>query len=192
MSIFWRMRASLSLSPMACIGRLLWRTAGALPDSWAGLFSPPAGLHLGVLARRLPRVGRTEYDVLEPIRPRLEASPHAGSHANRVEQLHVTDVVVHLHPAAAAHHDVDLLLRLVGMAEREAEVRREPLVAQAGLLELEALPREAGLEVRRSPEPLRGVRDVLFEVRDRVAGHAPSLVRPPIALTLDVVARRVA
>jgi hypothetical protein len=78
--------------------------------------------------------------------------------------LEVEHLVVELYAAAAADDDVDLLLLGVGVAERNAEVRREPEVGQTRLLESERLAGEAGFEVRCETELRCLVLDVL-EVR---------------------------
>jgi hypothetical protein len=92
-----------------------------------------------------------------------------GRDPDRVPGAQLDDVVVELHPHAAADDDVDLLLRAVAVAERLAEAGRHAEVRQAGLLELERLAGEAGLEVRRQPGARREVLDLL-EVDDRVRG----------------------
>src|SRR5437764_978778 len=138
MSIFWRMRASRSLSPIACTAAYSGERKATRPVASA----PPAGLHFSVLARRLPGVGRPEHDVLEPLAPRLVASPRAGRDAHRVPLRELDDLVVELHPAAPAQDHVDLLLPPVRVAVREAIAGRDALVTQAGLLELERLGRQ--------------------------------------------------
>ena len=60
-----------------------------------------------------------------PGRPRSHATSPADAH--RVPPLEVDDLVVELYPAAAAHHDVHLFLRLVRVAVGEAETGRRAL-----------------------------------------------------------------
>src|SRR5205809_7136167 len=69
-------------------------------------------------------------------------------------------------PAPAQDH-VHLLLLLVRVAVRKAIAGRDALVAQAGLLELERLGRQAELQVRRAVEPGSEVLQVLLEVPQR-------------------------
>src|SRR4051794_10172229 len=175
MSIFWRMRASLSLSPMACTAAYSGERRARRPARSA----PPAGLHLDVLAHSLAEIGGAEGDDLEALRAALVASPCTGRDAHHVPLLELDDLVVDLHTPAPAHDHVHLLLLLVRVAEREAVAGRGALVAQSGLLELERLPREAGLHIRCAPEPGRGVLDVLLEVPARVGHGRSSTTRNP-------------
>src|SRR5207247_7774088 len=85
----------------------------------------------------------------------------------RVPLLELDDLVVKLHPPAPAQDHVHLLLLLVGVAVRKAIAGRDALVAQAGLLELERLGRQAELQVRRAVEPGPEVLQVLLEVPER-------------------------
>src|SRR5205807_10442009 len=87
--------------------------------------------------------------------------------AHRVPLLELDDLVVELHPPAAAQDDVHLLLPLVRMAVRKAIAGRDALVAQAGLLQLERLGRQAELKVRGAVEPGSEVLQVLLEVPER-------------------------
>ena len=72
---------------------------------------------------------------------------------------------------AALDEDVDLLLLLVLVPERQPEARRDPEVADAGVLHLE---RDAGhpeLEIGREPEVRGLVVHVVLQVEMRVIGH---------------------
>src|SRR4051812_7720759 len=140
----------------------------------AARVSPPVARALDVLARRVAEVGRADDEDLEALRPGLVAAPRTGRDAHRVPLLELDDLVVELHPPAAAHDDVDLLLLVVRMAVREAVAGRDALVAQAGLLELERLGRQPELEVRRTVEPGADVLQVLLEVPVR-EGHGAIL-----------------
>src|SRR5207247_8574371 len=85
----------------------------------------------------------------------------------RVPLLELDDLVVKLHPPAPAQDHVHLLLRLVRVAVRKAIAGRDALVAQAGLLELERLGRQAELQVRRAVEPGPEVLQGPLEVPER-------------------------
>src|SRR3954447_19920238 len=132
-----------------------------------GLLSPPVALALDVFARSLAEIGRADHDDLEPLRPGLVATPRTGRDAHRVPLLELDDFVVELHPPAPAQDHVHLLLLPVRVAVRKAIVGRDALVAQAGLLELEPLGRQAELKVRRAVEFGPDVLQVLLEVPER-------------------------
>src|SRR5260370_37313589 len=131
------------------------------------LATPPVALALDVFARSLAEIGRADDDDLEALRPGLVASPRTGRDAHRVPLLELDDLVVELHPPAPAEDDVHLLLPLVRMAVRKAIAARDALVAQAGLLQLERLGRQAELKVRGAVEPGSEVLQVLLEVPER-------------------------
>src|SRR3954462_15815677 len=131
------------------------------------LVSPPPALALDVLARSLAEIGRADDDDLEALRPGLVASPRTGRDAHRVPLLKLDDLVVELHPPAPAHDHVHLLLLLVRVAVRKAIAGRDTLVAQAGLLELERLGRQAELQVGCAVEPGPDVLQVLLQVSER-------------------------
>src|SRR5918996_3217761 len=135
--------------------------------TYLALVSPPVALAIDVFARSLAEIGRADDEDLEALRPGLVASPHTGRDAHRVPLLELDDLVVDLHPPASAQDDVHLLLLLVRVAVRKAIAGRDPLVAQAGLLELEPLGRQAKLQVRRAVEPGPDVLQVLLEVPER-------------------------
>src|SRR5687767_8099167 len=138
-----------------------------MPPVASALVSPPVALALDVFAGSLAEIGRADDDDLEALRPGLVASPRAGRDAHRVPRLELDDLVVELHPPAPAQDHVHLLLRLVRVAVRKAIAGRDPLVAQAGALELERSRRQAELEVRRAVEPGSDVLHVLLEVPER-------------------------
>src|SRR5437764_15162643 len=123
---------------------------GDCRSSDRALVSPPVALTLHVFARILTEIGRADHDDLEPLRPGLVASPRTGRDADRVPLLELDDLVVELHPSAPAQDHVHLLLLLVRVAVRKAIPGRDALVAQAGLLDLERLGRQAELKVRRA------------------------------------------
>src|SRR5919106_4931952 len=131
------------------------------------LVSPPVALALDVFARSLAEIGRADDDDLQALRPGLVASPCTGRDAHRVPLLELDDLVVELHAPAPAHDHVYLLLLLVRVAVRKAIAGRDALVAQAGLLELERLGRQAELQVRRAVEVGPDVLQVLLEVPER-------------------------
>src|SRR5438128_5163612 len=134
---------------------------------YLALVSPPVALALSAFARSLARVGRADDEDLEALRSGLVASPRTGRDAHRVPLLEFDDLVVELHPPAPARDHVDLLLLLVRVAVRKAIAGRDALVAQARLLELERLGRQAELQVRRAVEPGPEVLQVLLEVPKR-------------------------
>src|SRR5512135_2133176 len=131
------------------------------------LVSPPVTLAIDVVARSLAEMGRADDEDLQALRASLVASPCAGRDAHRVPLLELDDLVVELHPPAPANDHVHLLLLLVRVAVRKAIARRNPLVAQAGLLEFERLGRQAELQVRRTVEVGPDVLWVLLEVPER-------------------------
>src|SRR6266513_2786673 len=135
--------------------------------TYPALVSPPVAPALDVFARSLAEVGRADDEDLEAPRPGLVASPRTGRGAHRVPLLELDDLVVELHPPAPAQDHVHLLRLLVRVAVRQAIAGRDALVAQAGLLELERLGRQAELQVRRAVEPGPEVLQVLLEVPER-------------------------
>ena len=62
------------------------------------------------------------------------------------------DLVLHLDPAGALHHDVDLLLAGVLVPERDTHVRCEPEEAEPQILPLQGPAREPRLKAVRHPE----------------------------------------
>src|SRR3954452_12750325 len=136
-------------------------------DTYLALVSPPVALALDVFAPSLAETGRADDDDLEALRPGLVATPRTGRNAHRIPLLELDDLVVELHPAAPAQDHVHLLLLAVRVAVRKAIAGRDPLVAQAGLLELEPVGRQAELQVRRAVEPGPDVLQVLLEVPER-------------------------
>src|SRR5918998_5805446 len=110
--------------------------------TYLALVSPPVAPALDVFARRLAEIGRADDDDLEALRPGLVAPPRTGRDAHRVPFLDLDDLVVELHPPAPAQDHVDLLLRLVRVAVREAIAGRDAQGAQAGSLELERVGRQ--------------------------------------------------
>src|SRR5881397_2297732 len=121
--------------------------------TYLALVSPPVALALDVFTRSLAEIGSADDDDIEALRSGLVASPRTGRDAHRVPLLELDDLVVELHPPTPAQDHVHLLLRLVRVAVRKAITGRDALVAQAGLLELERLGRQAELQVRRAVEP---------------------------------------
>src|SRR5205809_1307461 len=135
--------------------------------TYLALVSPPVALALDVFTRILAEIGRADDEDLETLRPGLVASPRTGRDAHRVPLLELDELVVELHPPAPAQDHVHLLLFLVRVAVRKAIAGRDALVAQAGLLDLERLGRQAELKVRRAVEPGSEVLQVLLEVPQR-------------------------
>src|SRR5436190_17056166 len=135
--------------------------------TYLALVSPPVALALDVFARSLAEIGRADDEDLEALRPGLVASPRTGRDAHCVPFLELDDLVVDLYPSTPAQDHVHLLLLLVSVAVRKAIARRDALVAQAGVLELERCGRQAELQVRRTIEPRADVLHVLLEVPER-------------------------
>src|SRR4051812_9894447 len=132
---------------------------------------------IDIVAWSLTEIGRADDEELEAIRPGLVASPRTGRDAHRVPFLELDDLVVDLHPPAPAHDHVHLLLLLVRVAVRKAIAGRDTLVAQAGLLELERLGRQAELQVGCAVEPGPDILQVLLEVPERERhGRNPTVV----------------
>src|SRR6266540_4283640 len=151
--------------------------------TYLALVTPPVALALDVFARSLAEIGSPNDDDLEALRPGLVASPRTGGDAHRVPLLEFDDLVVELHPPAPAHDHVHLLLPLVRVAVRKAIAGRDALVAQAGLLELERLGRQAELQVRRAVEPGPDVLKVLLEVPERERhGRNPTVQQVPLPM----------
>src|SRR5581483_6648778 len=108
---------------------------------------------------------------------RLELPRRRRGDPDHVPLLQLDDVVVDLHASAAGDDDVRLLLLLVPVAEALPEVRRELLVAEPELAELERLASEAGLHPL-DPELRRRVVDVGLQVLNRVIAHRVILTHP--------------
>src|SRR5215218_4528823 len=132
---------------------------------------------MDVFARSLAEIRRPDDEDLEALRPGLVASPRTGRDAHRVPFLELDDLVVELHPPAPAQDHVHLLLLLVRVTVRKAIAGRDPLVAQAGFLELERLGRQAELQVRRAVEPRPEILQILLEVPESER-HGASLRHP--------------
>src|SRR5262249_10325627 len=96
--------------------------------------------------------------------------------ANGVPLAELDHLVLDLDPRGSAHDDVDLLLVLVLVAERDPEAWIELHQAQTESLAVERGAREAGLKCVRHVEPRRGVLDVP-QVLLRVPAHADDSVR---------------
>src|ERR687891_2174009 len=135
--------------------------------TYLALVSPPVALAIDVFARSLAEIGRADDEDLEALRPGLVASPGTGRDAHRVPLVELDDLVVELHPPTPAQDHVHLLLLLVRVAVRKAIAGRDALVAQAGLLELERLGRQAEFQVRRAVEPGPELLQVRLEVLER-------------------------
>src|SRR6185436_8842158 len=133
--------------------------------------APPAVLHVGV-AR--PRVGRPDREQLGALGAALEAAHRVPVYAQRVEGPQLDDLVLDPRQQAPADHDVDLFLVLVPVSEGDAEVRRDALVADALLLELQGHARHPRLDLALEPEVRRLVLDVVLQVQLGVAGHLAS------------------
>src|SRR4051812_44239619 len=125
-------------------------------------------------------MGRADDEDLEALRPGLVTSPHTGRDAHRVPFRELDDLVVDLHPPAPAYDHVHLLLLSVRVAVRKAIAGRDALVAQAGLLELERVGRQAELQVGRTVEPGADVLQVVLEVPERER-HAESVSHRAVA-----------
>src|SRR2546428_7782416 len=145
--------------------------------TYLALVSPAVALAIDVFARSIAEIGRGDDEDLEALRPGLVASPGTGRDAHRVPFLELDDLVVDLHPPAPAQDHVHLLLLLVRVAVRKAIAGRDALVAQAGLLDLERVGRQAELQVRRAVKTGTEVLQVLLEVPARVR-HGAILRRP--------------
>src|SRR4051794_10382398 len=107
---------------------------------------PPAGQHVRLVAR-LAGPRRAEGQVLHPFRSRLELARDPRWHAKGVPRTYLDDLVVQLRPAVAGDHHVELLLLLLPVPERQPEVRRELLEADAGVLHLEVAAGEMCFQV---------------------------------------------
>ena len=95
-----------------------------------------------------------------PSGPGLEVPEGVARNPHGVELAELEHVVADLDPRAAADHDVDLLLVLVAVAERDAEARREPEVGQAGAFEAQRPAGEPRLHLAGHSELRRHVVDV--------------------------------
>src|SRR5215211_8258115 len=164
----------MGLSSGAPRAPVLWSTLDTVPIASV---RPPVRRGIYVLHGRRRHARRPEDDQLDPVRARFHAPGDLRWYPHRVPLLHVHDFVVQLQPPAAPHHDVQLLLLLVAVAERLAEVGRVTLVADSRLLEPEVPAREPRLDIRRVPELRRLVLDV-HQVDDRVARHSDVSIVP--------------
>src|SRR6185437_7587080 len=99
--------------------------------SSSGLVAPPILDDLGV-AR--PRVRGADGDELGAVVAGLEAAHRVAMDSYRVPLLHVPDLVLELDPCAPADEHIHLFLVLVLVREGNAEARRDPDVAEAGVL----------------------------------------------------------
>src|SRR5205823_6066575 len=110
-------------------------------------------------------------------------SPHRVLvEADRVPLAELDDLVLDLDARRPADDDVDLLLALVLVAERDAEPGRERDQAQAERLAADGRPGEAGLELRRHAE-LRRLVLHLTEVLLRVSADGSILIAPAASQT---------
>jgi hypothetical protein len=118
-------------------------------SSISAVVAPPLLNHLGV-ARTGVRGAHDEE--LGTRVARFDAPHRVLVDPNGIPRLEVPDLVLDLHPRAAADEDVDLLLVLVLVAERQPESGRHSAIADTRVLEAQ---RDAGhpeLEVRRKAE----------------------------------------
>src|SRR4051794_2988525 len=116
------------------------------------LVDPPVARALDVVARGLAEVRSADDEQLQAVRARLVAPPRPGRDPHDVPLSEQDDLVVQLHATAAAHDDIHLLLPPMRMAVREAITRRDALIAEPGVLELERLGREPELQLGISVE----------------------------------------
>src|SRR5436305_14027927 len=99
--------------PEGPVGRLIAVLTPAANASFAVPVGPPAAPAVDVAARVMAEVGRADDEELESLRPGLVASPRARRDSDRVPFPELDDLVVDLHPPAAAHDHVHLFLRHV-------------------------------------------------------------------------------
>ncbi len=151
------------------------RRTGVAPVALVG---PPTPLAVDVDARVVAEIRCAEHEELETIRPCFEAAPHAGRHAYCVPLRDVDDVVVELHPAAAADEDENFLLDRVRVADREPVTGRQRLVAESSLLELERLCRRPELDARWAAQDRTDVLESL-DVLERERHCAPPRLDKP-------------
>src|SRR3954452_4498496 len=97
---------------------------------------------------RVAGLAGTEDEQLDPVRARLETACDLRRDAHDVPPLEVVRLALERDAPGAVQHDVELLLPLVPVPERLAEVRSESLVAETALLRVRRLPAEARLDVR--------------------------------------------
>src|SRR6476659_7484609 len=106
------------------------------------LVAPPAGDDLAVAV-----AARAEGDDLEALVACFEGTGHFRRDTDRVEPLHLDDLVVEFEQAAAADDHVDLLRLLVDVAERLSFPGFQSMEAEAGVLGLHVVLGEARLQV---------------------------------------------
>src|SRR5215218_3171694 len=128
------------------------RVARSQAGSPRSLVRPPVAPALDVLAWVLAEIWGADDEDLQALRAGLIPPPGAGGDADRVPLRELDDLVVQLHPAAAAQDEVDLLLLPVGVAVGEAVVGWDALIAEAGVLQLEGLGRQTELQVKSAVE----------------------------------------
>src|SRR5712691_7934385 len=167
-----RTRGVVREGPSSNVNAIL-RRSGAPQEIRRGSVSPPARVHLRV-AR--PRVRGAEQDDLCALGPALEVAHRLLRDTHRVPWVQLEDLVVELQACAPVDDDVDLLLFVVRMSERNAKVRLEPEKADARVLQLERDSRCAVFHVRRHVELQRLVLDLFFQVQLRIVGHRIPLV----------------
>ena len=90
----------------------------------------------------------------EPLVAGFEAANRLGSNAHCVPRPQLAHLALHVHAPGAFHHDLDLLLLPVVVAERLAHVRRQPLEAEAGTLRAKWAAAEPCFNVRGGAELL--------------------------------------
>src|SRR3954468_4365570 len=151
------------------------------------LAGPPVALAVDISAGVRTEIRRADDEELEALRPGLVASPRPRRNAHRIPLRELDDLLVDLHPPAAAHHHVDLLLGRVRVAVRKAIAGRDALVAQGRFLQPERQGRGAELEIGRAVEPRADVLDVLLDVAVRERHGA--ILRHGAVLPIRTLAR---
>src|SRR6478609_1309461 len=78
--------------------------------------TPTVAGPLDIVARSVAEMWCADYEDLEAVRAGLVAAPGSRRDAHRIPLHDLDDLVVELHPAAAAHHHVHLFLLHVRVA----------------------------------------------------------------------------
>src|SRR5436190_4095683 len=107
-----------------------------------GLVAPPAWGHLSLCRV----VACAKGQILDAVRTRLDVAHRVLVESDRVPLAELDDLVPDLHPRGTSYDDVNLLLGLVLVAERDAEVRRQRHDAQPERLAAEQPPGAAALQ----------------------------------------------
>jgi hypothetical protein len=133
--------------------------------------APPAGDNRAVAV-----APRAEGDHLEAVVAGFESAGHFWRDPDRVERLHLDDLVVEFEQAGAADDHVDLLRLLVVVAEGLPLARFQAVEAEPRLLRLDVVLGEPRLHVVAEAELRRRVLDLVQLFMGEGIAHAAPFV----------------